>query len=195
MHMIKSIRRNRKEKIFWVFGLSFFLLLGACQSVPIMNEAGNGAEEITATAVPTEKTATPSPELTETPTPTPTEAPVEDTKSLLGFLQIAVQPVGQTMYVWGGGWNEEDTGAGAEAVTLGVSPAWAEFAAKQDEHIIIRKPGIRFMTAWTAPVMLAGRFTMSWNQRMGKKVTCFPPQRWRRNLPPAAWENIFLQGR
>ena len=168
MHMIKSIRRNRKEKIFWVFGLSFFLLLGACQSVPIMNETENGAEEITVTSVPTEKTATPSPELTETPTPTmaseptptmtpeptetpmpeptetpmptptetptptPTEVPVEDTKSLLGFLKIAMQPVGQTMYVWGGGWNEEDTGAGIEAVTLGVSPAWAEFAAKQD---------------------------------------------------------------
>lgn len=147
--MIKSIRRNRKEKIFWVFGLSFFLLLGACQSVPIMNETGNGAEEITVaptmTHAPTE-TPTPTPTIapTETPTPTPTMAPTEtptpiptevvtEKTSLLGFLQIAVQPVGQTMYVWGGGWNEEDTGAGAEAVTLGVSPAWAEFAAKQDE--------------------------------------------------------------
>ena len=36
------------------------------------------------------------------------------------------------MYVWGGGWNEEDTGAGIEAVTLGLSNVWAEFAAKQD---------------------------------------------------------------
>jgi len=36
------------------------------------------------------------------------------------------------MYVWGGGWNEEDTAAGVEAVTLGVSLAWEEFAAKQD---------------------------------------------------------------
>ena len=35
------------------------------------------------------------------------------------------------MYVWGGGWNEEDTGAGIEAVTLGVSPQWAIFAAQQ----------------------------------------------------------------
>ncbi len=51
--------------------------------------------------------------------------------SLLDFLQIALQPVGNTMYVWGGGWNEEDTGAGTEAVTLGVSPRWAEFAALQ----------------------------------------------------------------
>ena len=36
------------------------------------------------------------------------------------------------MYVWGGGWNEEDTAAGTETCTLGVSPAWAEFAAMQD---------------------------------------------------------------
>ena len=36
------------------------------------------------------------------------------------------------MYVWGGGWNEEDTGAGAEAVTLGVSLIWERFAKEQD---------------------------------------------------------------
>ena len=60
----------------------------------------------------------------------PTTEP--DTRSILGFLQTAVQPVGSTMYVWGGGWNEEDTGAGAEAVTLGVSPQWAIFAAGQN---------------------------------------------------------------
>lgn len=133
MHMIKRIRGNRKEKYVWVFCLSLFLLLGACQSVPIMNETENCVEEIAATAVPTEKIETPSPEPTEAPTPTPTEASVEDTKSLLVFLQIAMLPVGQTMYVWGGGWNEEDTGAGIEAVTLGVSPAWEEFASMQDE--------------------------------------------------------------
>lgn len=53
--------------------------------------------------------------------------------SLLSFLQTAVEPVGKTMYIWGGGWNEEDTGAGVEAVSLGVSPLWAEFAMEQDE--------------------------------------------------------------
>ena len=124
----------------------FLLALTACQSVPV----GSGAEGTTVgptqipasepTAGPTNtpipeptveptSTSTPTPELTETPTPTP--EPVEKT-SILGFLQTAILPVGQTMYVWGGGWNEEDTGAGVEAVTLGISPAWAEFAAKQD---------------------------------------------------------------
>ena len=58
---------------------------------------------------------------------------VVEKKSILDFLKIAMQPVGKTMYVYGGGWNEEDTGAGIEAVTLGVSPAWEAYAAKQKE--------------------------------------------------------------
>lgn len=52
--------------------------------------------------------------------------------SLDRLLKNALLPIGQTMYVWGGGWNEEDTGAGVEAVTIGVSPRWKEFADKQN---------------------------------------------------------------
>lgn len=55
------------------------------------------------------------------------------TPSLLGFLQTALLPVGNTMYVWGGGWNEADTGAGPGAVNIGVLPTWSEFAALQDK--------------------------------------------------------------
>lgn len=52
--------------------------------------------------------------------------------SILELLKVALQPVGSTMYVWGGGWNEEDTGAGVEARTIGLSAQWAEFASQQD---------------------------------------------------------------
>ena len=52
--------------------------------------------------------------------------------TLKKLLLTALQPVGSTMYVWGGGWNDEDTGAGGDALTLGVSPRWAEFFKKQD---------------------------------------------------------------
>lgn len=87
------------------------------------------------TTVPAPTTTAPIPTTTNAPTTVPpTTVPpttVPDTVSILDFLRIAVQPVGTTMYVWGGGWNEEDTGAGIEAVTLGVSPRWAEFAAQQ----------------------------------------------------------------
>lgn len=53
-------------------------------------------------------------------------------KTLTCFLKTALLPVGTTMYVYGGGWNEADTGAGVEAVTLGLSEEWAKFAAMQD---------------------------------------------------------------
>ena len=55
-------------------------------------------------------------------------------KTLKQFLRIAIQPVGETMYVWGGGWNEDDTAAGVEALTIGVSKKWKAFFEKQDRH-------------------------------------------------------------
>ncbi|MCD8014226.1 MAG: Ig-like domain-containing protein [Lachnospiraceae bacterium] len=47
------------------------------------------------------------------------------------LLSTALEPVGSTMYVWGGGWNEEDTGAGTEAVSIGVSVQWKTFFEQQ----------------------------------------------------------------
>ena len=85
--------------------------------------------------IPTLPTLSTKPSTVPSPPTLPPETappPEPDTISILDFLRIAVQPVGQTMYIWGGGWNEADTGAGAEAVTLGVSPQWAEFAKVQD---------------------------------------------------------------
>lgn len=139
---------NRRNIV--LLTIVFLLALTACQSVPAVNKTEGTAMELTKaptstptpestkaptstpTPIPTKApTNTPTPEPTKAPTSTPTPEP-EEKKSIRGFLQTAILPVGQTMYVWGGGWNEEDTGAGMEAVTLGVSPAWAEFAAKQD---------------------------------------------------------------
>lgn len=51
--------------------------------------------------------------------------------TLRTFLRRALKPVGHTMYVWGGGWNQADSGAGAEACALAPSPRWARFAARQ----------------------------------------------------------------
>ena len=58
----------------------------------------------------------------------------EKDKTLQEFLNIALEPVGQTMYVWGGGWNEEDTGAGIEATTLGLSRQWEPFFEQQSSN-------------------------------------------------------------
>ena len=53
------------------------------------------------------------------------------TSTMEKLLRTSLLPVGTTMYIWGGGWNEEDTGSGIESVTIGLSPRWAEFAAGQ----------------------------------------------------------------
>ena len=36
-------------------------------------------------------------------------------RSLTDFLRTAMEPVGSTMYIWGGGWNSEDNGSGEDA--------------------------------------------------------------------------------
>lgn len=56
------------------------------------------------------------------------------TSTLKKLLQTALQPVGSTMYVWGGGWNKADTAAGREARTIGVSPKWKAFFKKQTKN-------------------------------------------------------------
>ncbi len=52
--------------------------------------------------------------------------------TLKGMLETALQPVGSTMYIWGGGWNKEDTAAGKDALRIGVNPKWKRFADRQD---------------------------------------------------------------
>ncbi len=116
---------------FWKLSAAWLLvlalLLGGCSgsAAPpgtVMPSTGQ------TTQLPSSTATTPPPDTT--PVPPATEVPQAPT--LLSFLQIATMPVGKTMYVWGGGWNEEDTGAGTEAVTLGLSPQWEAFAAAQD---------------------------------------------------------------
>lgn len=58
-----------------------------------------------------------------------TTVAAEGISTIKNFLKTALAPVGSAMYVWGGGWNEEDTGAGPEAVRIGVSPSWRSFAS------------------------------------------------------------------
>lgn len=48
------------------------------------------------------------------------------------FLATAMQPVGKTLYIWGGGWNDEDNAAGKTARHIGVCPRWKEFFDSQN---------------------------------------------------------------
>ncbi|MBQ4087388.1 MAG: copper amine oxidase N-terminal domain-containing protein [Clostridia bacterium] len=49
------------------------------------------------------------------------------TPTVKNMLANAFLPVGKAVYVYGGAWNEEDTAAGVEAMTYGISSRWAEF--------------------------------------------------------------------
>lgn len=107
--------------------VALLLVTAGCAIVPdtIPTDASSATQE---TTVPAETQST-------EPAATQATASVEQetqTASVLDLLRTAAMPVGSTMYVWGGGWNEEDTGGGVEAVSLGLSPQWAEFAAGQD---------------------------------------------------------------
>ena len=54
--------------------------------------------------------------------------------TLKKLLQTAMKPVGQTMYVWGGGWTFTGGGAGAStaARSIGVNPGWSAYFNQQD---------------------------------------------------------------
>lgn len=54
--------------------------------------------------------------------------PEKGISTIKNLLQIALAPVGSTMYVWGGGWNHADTAAGAGALRIGLAKGWREFA-------------------------------------------------------------------
>lgn len=50
------------------------------------------------------------------------------------LLRAALEPVGTTMYIWGGGWDGEDNVAGATSTQIGLHPQWEAFAKTQDEN-------------------------------------------------------------
>lgn len=55
------------------------------------------------------------------------------------LLSTALLPAGRTLYVYGGGWNYLDTGAGPQSTTLGYSPSWAYFFRQQDANYDYRR--------------------------------------------------------
>ena len=79
----------------------------------------------------TEETKIQIPEMEEPVLPTKAAAQ-PGKRTLYNLLLTAIEPLGHTMYVWGGGWNEEDTAAGEEARSIGESPRWKEFFEMQD---------------------------------------------------------------
>ena len=169
-----------KRVILIALVISITAVCGACrQSVP-------PASQPPAASVP--EAPTDPTENTEPTATVPVTEPEPESVSILDFLRIAMQPVGQTMYVWGGGWNEADTGAGAEAVTLGVSPRWAEFAAKQDSSYSYENTKYQIHDG---PAMLAGQSTIRWKPKMGRQAMFINPQRCQNSWLTAALARLL----
>lgn len=53
-------------------------------------------------------------------------------RTLKNLLATALVPLGRALYVYGGGWNLEDTGAGPQATRVGPAPEWFAFFRAQD---------------------------------------------------------------
>lgn len=69
------------------------------------------------------------------------EPPVTGTPgkhTLKNFLATALEPVGTTLYIYGGGWNWQDEGSSIQATTIGISPDWIHFFDQQDENFTYR---------------------------------------------------------
>ena len=60
------------------------------------------------------------------------------TRTVKNFLTTAMEPVGHTLYVFGGGWNWQDNGASAQSTTIGVPQKWVEFFDKNDADYTYR---------------------------------------------------------
>ena len=53
-------------------------------------------------------------------------------RTLKNFISTAFQPVGTTLYVFGGGWDFQDVGSSNEARTIGISLNWVKFFDDQN---------------------------------------------------------------
>ncbi len=60
-------------------------------------------------------------------------------RTLIRFLEQAVRPVGRVLYIYGGGWNLEDTGGDEASSSMGLSAQWTEFFECQDESFSYRE--------------------------------------------------------
>ena len=53
-------------------------------------------------------------------------------KTLKNFISTAFQPLGTTLYVFGGGWDFQDVGTSNEGRTIGISANWLKFFDDQN---------------------------------------------------------------
>ena len=60
-------------------------------------------------------------------------------RTLVNFLKTAMEPVGTTLYIYGGGWDWQDAGSSIQSRTIGVSDDWVRFFNEQDENYTFKE--------------------------------------------------------
>ena len=55
-------------------------------------------------------------------------------KTLKNFLATALEPVGTSLYVYGGSWDWQDVTSSNQAMTIGLSQSWIDFFQSQDAN-------------------------------------------------------------
>ena len=76
------------------------------------------------------------------PVTEPYVPPVQGTpgvRTIANYLRTAMMPLGTCLYMYGGGWNWQNTRAGTQATQIGLPFSWVEFFQMQDADYIFRK--------------------------------------------------------
>ena len=68
----------------------------------------------------------------------PVVRPQPGLKTLKNFLATAFEPMGTTLYVFGGAWNWQDDGSSPQSTTIGVSGTWVDFFNENDADYMYR---------------------------------------------------------
>ena len=55
-------------------------------------------------------------------------------KTLKNFLATALEPVGTSLYVYGGSWDWQDVNSSNQSMTIGLSQSWIDFFQSQDAN-------------------------------------------------------------
>lgn len=69
---------------------------------------------------------------------TPPISGVPGERTLRNLLTTAMEPVGTTLYMFGGGWNWQDNGSGWQTRSIGVQPDWVRFWKEHDQSYTYR---------------------------------------------------------
>lgn len=109
------------------------------------------------------------------------------TSTLKKLLQTGLMPVGRTMYIWGGGWNKEDTGAGAVARTIGISPRWEQFFKEQTASYNYQNTRYQIEDGLDCSGYIGWCIYNVLNKKSGKEGYVMPAQKMAREFANRGW--------